>query len=93
MRKDPLEIIEEIFSALEKGRPFSINELSHETGIHNVTIRKYIRIIEVVRNEPVMEVIKTRHSIILRIAGGKVEGKTGDRAEDRGMKKGNEKSE
>jgi response regulator of citrate/malate metabolism len=89
MRKAPLEIIEEIFNALEKGRPFSINELSHETGIHNVTIRKYIRIIEVVRNEPVMEVIKTRHSIILRITAGKA----GDRAEDRGMKKGNEKSE
>ncbi len=67
MRKDPLEIIEEIFSALEKGRPFSINELSEETGIHNVTIRKYIRIIETVRREPVVEVIKTRHSIILRI--------------------------
>ena len=67
MRKDPLEIIEEIFSALEKGRPFSINELSQETGIHNVTIRKYIRIIETVRKEPRMEVIKTRHSIILWI--------------------------
>jgi response regulator of citrate/malate metabolism len=67
MRKDPLEIIEEIFNALEKGRPFSINELSQETGIHNVTIRKYIRIIETVRREPRMEVIKTRHSIILRI--------------------------
>ena len=68
MRKDPLEIIEEIFNALErKHRPFSINELSQETGIHNVTIRKYIRIIETVRKEPRMEVIKTRHSIILRI--------------------------
>ena len=68
MRKDPLEIIEEIFNALErKGRAFSINELSQETGIHNVTIRKYIRIIETVRKEPRVEVIKTRHSIILRI--------------------------
>jgi response regulator of citrate/malate metabolism len=67
MRKDPLEIMEEILRALEKGRPFSINELSKETGIHNVTIRKYVRIIETVRKEPNMEVIKTRHSIILRI--------------------------
>lgn len=67
MRKDPLEIIEEIFNALENGRPFSINELSQETGLHNVTIRKYVRIIETVRKEPRMEVIKTRHSIILRI--------------------------
>ncbi len=67
MRKDPLEIIEEIITALEKGRPFSINELSQETGIHNITIRKYVRIIETVRKEPGLEVIKTRHSIILRM--------------------------
>lgn len=69
MRKDPLEIMEEILRALERRRDeaFSINELSQETGIHNVTIRKYVRIIEVVRSEPRMEVIKTKHSIILRI--------------------------
>ncbi len=69
MRKDPLEIMEEILRALERRRDeaFSINELSQETGIHNVTIRKYVRIIEVVRREPRMEVIKTKHSIILRI--------------------------
>lgn len=67
MRKDPLEIIEELFKALESGRPFSINELSKETGIHNITIRRYIKIIEVIRKEPVIEIIKTRHSIILRI--------------------------
>ncbi len=69
MRKDPLEIIQEIFEALEKNRKeaFSINELSRETGIHNVTIRKYVRIIETVRKEPRMEVIKTKHSIILRM--------------------------
>jgi predicted AAA+ superfamily ATPase len=69
MRKDPLEIMEEILRALEKRREeaFSINELSQETGIHNVTIRKYVRIIEVVRSEPRMEVIKTKHSIILRM--------------------------
>lgn len=68
MRKDPLEIMEEILKALERRhQAFSINELSKETGIHNVTIRKYVRIIEVVRSEPTMEVIKTKHSIILRI--------------------------
>ncbi len=68
MRKDPLIIIEEIFRALEKSQePCSINELSKETGIHNVTIRKYVRIIETVRREPNMEVIKTKHSIILRM--------------------------
>ena len=67
MRKDPLEIIEEIFNAIEKGRPFSMNELAKETGLHNVTVRKYIRLIEVVRKEPTIEVIRTTHSIILRV--------------------------
>jgi len=66
MRKDPIEIIEKIFQALEEGRPFSINELSKETGIQNITIRKYIRIIETVTREPTVEIIKTRHSIIIR---------------------------
>ena len=66
-RKDPLEIIEEIFKALERGRPFSINELSKETGIHNITIKRYVKIIQVVRKEPQIEVIKTGHSIILRV--------------------------
>jgi len=66
MRKDPLIIIEKIFEALEEGRPFSINELSKETGIQNITIRKYITIIEKVRREPRVEIIRTRHSIIIR---------------------------
>jgi len=68
MRRDPLEIVEEILQTLErKRRPFSINELSQETGLHNITIRKYVRIIQVIRKEPQLEVIKTRHSIILRM--------------------------
>jgi len=67
MNRDPLEIIEELFDVLEKGRPLSINEVSKRTGIHNVTIRKYIKIIELIRKEPEIEIIKTRHSTILRI--------------------------
>ena len=67
MNRDPLEILEELFEALEKGRPLSINELSRKTGIHNVTVRKYIKIIQIVRKEPQIEIIKTGHSTILRI--------------------------
>jgi len=70
MRRDPLEIIEKMFDALEKGRPCSINELAKETGLHNVTVRRYVKIIEVVREEPKLEIIKTRHSIILRLIKG-----------------------
>ena len=67
MKRDPLEIMEKMLKSLETGRCFSINELAHETGLHNVTVRKYVRIIEVVRKEPTVEVIKTRHSIIIRM--------------------------
>ena len=66
MKKDPLTIIEEIFSALEKGKPYSLNQLAEETGLHNVTVRKYIRMIEFVRHEPFVEIIRTRHAIIVR---------------------------
>jgi len=67
MRRDPIEIMERMLKVLESGRCFSINELANETGLHNVTVKKYIEIIEMVRKEPSVEVIKTRHSIIIRI--------------------------
>lgn len=67
MKRDPLEIIEQILNALECGRPRSMNELAKETGMHNITIRRYVKIIERVRKEPQIEVIKTSHSVILRI--------------------------
>jgi len=67
MKRDPLEIMLKILQTLEEGKPLSMNELSHETGLHNNTVRKYVRIIEVVRKEPEIEVIKTSHSVILRV--------------------------
>ena len=68
MSRDPLEIMEEILGTLEKkGRALSLNEIAQETGIHNVTVRKYVRIIERIRQEPTVEVIRTNHSIIVRV--------------------------
>ncbi len=67
MKKDPMEIVQQMFKFLESGRAFSINQLSQETGIHNITVRKYVRIIQTIKREPEIEIIKTRHSIILRI--------------------------
>jgi DNA invertase Pin-like site-specific DNA recombinase len=74
MRRDPLEIIEEIFDLLDKecrkmeGEcALSINSIAKKTGIHNVTLRRYIRIIETVRKEPDIEIIKTKHAIIMRM--------------------------
>jgi response regulator of citrate/malate metabolism len=66
MRRDPLEIMERIIRMLEKEREaMSINQIAQRTGLHNVTVRRYVRIMKIVKQEP-MEIIKTRHSIILR---------------------------
>jgi response regulator of citrate/malate metabolism len=68
MRRDPIEIIEDIFRILEKEREaLSINQVAQRTGIHNVTVKKYIRIIQMIREEPKVDVINTRHSIIIRM--------------------------
>ncbi len=69
MKRDPLEIMREILNLLEKQRDeaFSLNAISERTGIHNVTVRRYVEMIQMVRREPEIEVIKTSHSIIIRI--------------------------
>ena len=46
MKRDPLEIMQAILRALEeKHEAMSLNQLAHETGIHNVTVRRYFQII------------------------------------------------
>jgi response regulator of citrate/malate metabolism len=67
MRKDPLEIISAMFDMLEKEEAVSINSMAKKTGIHNITIKRYIEIIRVIRNEPEIEIINTGHSIIMRV--------------------------
>ena len=68
MRRDPIDIIEDIFRILEKEREaLSINQVAQRTGIHNVTVKKYIRIIQMIKEEPQVDVINTRHSIIIRM--------------------------
>jgi len=68
MRRDPLEIMAEIIALLEKTHePLSLNSIAERTGIHNVTVKKYVRMIEIVRKEPDIEIIRTRHSVIIRV--------------------------
>ncbi|MFH1236915.1 MAG: HTH domain-containing protein [Candidatus Aenigmatarchaeota archaeon] len=69
MKRDPLEIMREILTLLEKqgNAAMSLNAISEKTGIHNVTVRRYVEIIQLVRDEPEIEVIRTGHSIIVRI--------------------------
>ncbi len=74
MKRDPLTIMEQMFRALERGRPFTLNELSHETGIHSLTLKRYIRLVEMVREEPRIEIIRTRHSVVVRVLRLRKEG-------------------
>ncbi|MEE9323615.1 MAG: HTH domain-containing protein [Candidatus Aenigmarchaeota archaeon] len=69
MRRDPVMIMREILRLLEeeKDEALSLNAISERTGIHNITVRRYVRIIEMVRKEPEIEIIKTGRSIIVRI--------------------------
>ncbi|MFH1294355.1 MAG: hypothetical protein ABIH90_00245 [Candidatus Aenigmatarchaeota archaeon] len=67
MKRDPIAILEQMFEALERGKPFTLNELSHETGIHCITLKRYIRLVKIVRREPELEIIRTRHSVIVRM--------------------------
>jgi len=68
MRRDPVMIMKEILKLLEvEHDALSLNAISERTGIHNLTVRRYVRLIEMVRKEPEIEVIKTKHSIVVRI--------------------------
>ncbi len=68
MKRDPLEIMQAILRTLEeRHEAMTLNQLAHETGIHNVTVRRYVQMIELVRQEPTIEVIKTNRSVIVRV--------------------------
>ncbi len=68
MRRDPLVIMREILKLLERtDEALSLNAIAERTGIHNLTVKKYVRIIEMVKSEPGIEIIKTKRSIILRM--------------------------
>jgi response regulator of citrate/malate metabolism len=68
MRRDPLEIIQEMFKILEKQHEaMSINQIAKKTGIHNLTVKRYVELIEMIREEPTVEVIKTGHTVIVRM--------------------------
>lgn len=63
-----MEIMEKMLKILEREHEaLSINQIAKRTGLHNITVRRYVTLIEMVRGEPKLEVIKTRHAIILRI--------------------------
>jgi len=74
--------MEKIIRMLEKEHEaMSINQISQKTGIHNVTVRRYVKIIKLVRNEP-LEIIQTRHAIIMRCKKVRKRPRTEDETEN-----------
>jgi response regulator of citrate/malate metabolism len=68
MRRDPLEIIQEMFKILEKQHEaMSVNQIAKKTGMHNITVKRYVELIEMIKDEPTVEVIKTGNTVIVRM--------------------------
>ena len=67
MRRDSIEIIDEILALLEKSHcAMSVNAIAQQTGLHNITVKRYVEIIERVKGEHI-EIIRTTRSVILRV--------------------------
>jgi response regulator of citrate/malate metabolism len=68
MRRDPLEIVEKMLEILEKEKEaLTVNQLAHKSGLHNITVKRYVQIIQTIREEPGLDVIRTSRSIIIRM--------------------------
>ena len=73
MRRDPLEIIQEMFRILEKQHEaMSVNQIAKKTGMNNITVKRYVELIEMIRDEPTVEVIKTGNTVIVRMQSNTV---------------------
>lgn len=66
MPQSQLDIIRKIQKALSSGAVFSIYELSQKTGLHYTTVKKYIKLIEVMQQIPDIEIIKSYKTTLVR---------------------------
>lgn len=65
-RKNMFEIAKEIFSAIKKnnnGEGFTIYRISRETGINNVSVKNWIKLIEQIQNERDIIVLKAKTKV------------------------------
>jgi len=62
-----LDIIRKIQEALSLGVAFSIHELSQKTGLHYITVKKYIKLIEAMKEMPDIEIIKSNKTTLVRM--------------------------
>jgi response regulator of citrate/malate metabolism len=71
MRINQIKILEKIQSVLSSGNVFSVHELSKKTGLHYVTVKKYIKLIETMKKMPEIEIIKSNSTTLIRLDNGK----------------------
>lgn len=67
MQLNQIKILEKIQNALSTGNAFSIHELSKKTGLHYVTVKKYIKLIEIMKKMPEIEIIKSNSTTLIRM--------------------------
>jgi DNA-binding transcriptional regulator YhcF (GntR family) len=59
--------LEKIQTALSSGNVLSIHELAKKTGLHYVTVKKYIKLIEIMEKMPKIEIIKSNSTTLVRL--------------------------
>jgi len=67
-----INILEKILEALADGTILSINELSKKTGLHYLTVKRYLKLIEKMKKMPEIEIIKSNSTTLVRI-GDKID--------------------
>ena len=63
--------LEKIQSVLSSGNVLSIHELAKRTGLHYVTVKKYIKLIETMEKMPKIEIIKSNSTTLVRLGNRK----------------------
>ena len=71
MQLNQITILEKIQNALSSGNVLSIHELSKKTGLHYITVKKYIKLIETMKKMPEIEIIKSNSTTLVRLENGK----------------------
>ena len=67
MQLNQITILEKIQNALSSGQVLSVHQLSKRTGLHFVTVKKYIKLIETMEQMPDIEVIKSTKTTLVRL--------------------------
>lgn len=65
--QNQLNILEKIREALSDGTILSINELSKKTGLHYLTVKRYLKLIEKMKKMPEIEIIRSNSTTLVRV--------------------------